>query len=78
MLNASNQELDPQAQLLLDKIEASGIPPYYTMTPIEARAYYERACEVARGEPPEPVEVRDITIPGPASILPARLYSAAS
>jgi acetyl esterase len=68
--------LDPQAQALLDKIEESGIPPYETQSPEVARVYYDKACEVARGDPPEPYRVQEITIPGPASELRARCYRA--
>lgn len=66
--------LDPQAQTLLDKVEESGISPYETMSPQIARMFYDKACEIARGEPPEPAKVEDIVIPGPDCDLPARCY----
>jgi len=66
--------LDPQAQALLDRVEQSGIPPYYRMTPEVARQFYEKACETGRGTPPEPFAVEEIDIPGPAGKLPALCY----
>jgi len=66
--------LDPQAQALLDKVEQSGIPAYETMAPEVARKFYDKACEIARGEPPAPFAVEDISLPGPAGDLTARCY----
>ncbi len=68
--------LDPQAQNLLDKVEQAGIPPYETMEPVVARQYYEKACDLARGNPPQLFEVKNISIPGPRSELPAIYYRA--
>ena len=70
----SKAQLHPQAQLLLDKIRLAGIPPYDTLGPVVARQYYDKACEMARGSPPVPAQVRDILIPGPATSLRARVY----
>lgn len=67
-------KLDPQAQRLLDKIEAAGIPAYETLSPAQARELYEKACQSARGKPPELLSVRDTTIPGPATDLDAVVY----
>jgi len=58
----------------LDKVEKSGIPPYETLEPVVARRYYEKACELARGNPPQPFEVKNISIPGPDTALPAIYY----
>ena len=66
--------LDPQAQALLDKVKKSGIPPYETMSPAAARKFYDKAGEVARGEPPEPDNVEDITLPSPSGELTIRCY----
>ena len=67
-------ELDPQAQALLDRAAQSGIPTYDTMEPDVARMYYEKACGIGAGDELELFAVEDMTIPGPASALPARLY----
>ena len=69
--------LDPQAQELLDKVERSGIPPYDKLAPKLARQFYDKACEIARGEPPEPFKVADIIIPASSSDLTARCYHSA-
>ena len=66
--------LDPQAQALLDRIEESGTPPYHELSAIEARKLYDQTSELAKGDPPQPSEVKNISIPGPESELPARLY----
>lgn len=66
--------LDPQAQALLDKVKQSGIPAYDTLTPQVARMFYDKACELARGELPELYAVEDILIPGPDGELTARCY----
>jgi len=66
--------LDPKAQLLLDKVAQSGIPSYERLPPKLARQLYEKACEGARGTPPELACVTDITLPGPAGDLMARCY----
>jgi acetyl esterase len=44
------------------------------MEPVIARQFYEKASEISRGDPPKPFEVKNITIPGPESELPAIYY----
>ncbi|MBT4256848.1 MAG: alpha/beta hydrolase [Gammaproteobacteria bacterium] len=66
--------LDPQAQALLDRIEESGAPAFHTVSPVEARKLYDQASELAKGNPPQPAEVKNIAIPGPETELAARLY----
>jgi len=66
--------LDPQAQKLLELVEQSGIPPYETLTPEAARRLYDKACDSAKGDPPEPFAVRNREIPGPAGRLQVRCY----
>lgn len=68
--------LDPQCRQLLEKLEASGIPPYETVEPVVARKLYQRACEGSRGSPPAPFEISTLAIPGPATQLPAVVYRA--
>jgi acetyl esterase len=67
--------LDRFAEAVLDLIRQSGRPPYETLSPAEARAFYRQARDVLAPPPPPVGEVRDLTIPHPAGIpLPARLY----
>jgi acetyl esterase len=62
--------LDPQTQLVLAQLAAVGAPPLETLTPEEAR----KAFKLPQGEL-EPVgKVKEITIPGPESDIPIRVY----
>ena len=40
--------LDPQAQQVLDQLEALGLPPNHTVSPVEARKNGEIATHGAR------------------------------
>ena len=66
--------LDPQVQTLLDKAEQSDIPAYETLAPELARQFYEKGCEIARGDPPEPFKVNEISIPASAGDIKAICY----
>jgi len=69
--------LHPDAEKLLDLIEAAGRPPFETLSPEEARQAYS-ASRAALELPPEDVaEVRDLSIPGPGGPLALRLYRGA-
>ncbi len=66
--------LDPQAQALIDLMISKGIPPAHLLTPQAARkAYVER--RFFSQPDPEPVSaVLDLTLPGPAGSIAARMY----
>lgn len=65
--------LDPQAQEILQKAKASGLPPVYTLPVDQARKRMRDAF--ISGTPPEPVKlVEDLRIPGPNNGLPLRVY----
>lgn len=67
--------LDRFAGAVLELIRQSGRPPYETLSPDEARAFYRQARDVLAPPPPPVAEVRDLSIPTPAGhTLPARLY----
>jgi acetyl esterase len=66
--------LDPDAAAVLQAFRDAGRPPYETLTPPEARAYYLAARLVTNPEPPEMAEVEPLAIPGPAGNIPARIY----
>ena len=68
--------INPQAQLLLDGKAAAGDPPFWELTPEEARAVVAANGEVIGAGPPV-ASVRDIVIPGQAGGTPARVYSPA-
>ncbi len=65
--------LDPQIQVLLDQLAASGGPPLDDMAPTEARQLFKMIA-LLDGEP-EPVDrVADRPIAGPAGDIPVRIY----
>jgi acetyl esterase len=43
--------LDPQAQALIDLMEARGVPPTHTLTPAEARASTASAARFSQPDP---------------------------
>ncbi len=66
--------LDPDAAAVYQAFQEAGRPPYETLTPAEARAYYLAGRPVTNPEPPELAEVKDFQIPAPHGAIPARLY----
>jgi acetyl esterase len=63
----------PQAQAVLDKTAALGAPPFYELSPTEARQLYDSSPDFSAA--PEPVaHVENVTIPGPGGPLEARVY----
>jgi acetyl esterase len=66
--------LDPDAAAVYQAFQEAGRPPYETLTPAEARAYYLAGRPVTNPEPPERAEVQDIQIRAPHGAIPARLY----
>ncbi|MDQ6684860.1 MAG: alpha/beta hydrolase [Pseudomonadota bacterium] len=70
--------LHPQAKSLLDLIAQSGVPPMWTMSPVQARLFYRDRRGLT--QPPAPVvgEVREVTAQGPHGAIPLRLYRPAA
>lgn len=68
--------LDPELAGLLAFMAKAGAPPMWQQTPAEARASFRRLCVDLRDPAavPEVAEVRDLTVPGGAGDLRARLY----
>jgi acetyl esterase len=66
-------QLDPQAQSLLDAMQAAGLPPVFTLPAPEARRARRRQLVV---DPPrvEIVKVEDDLVPGPLGGIPLRWY----
>lgn len=63
----------PEAQQLLDLIEAADAPQIHELPPAEARAAFDSLFQA--GEPAAEVgAVEDRTVPGPAGELPVRVY----
>jgi acetyl esterase len=66
--------LDPQARTFLDQLAASGRPPLHELPPAEAREAATGLTASLGGPPEQVAEVRELSIPGPAGTIPARLY----
>ena len=64
----------PDVKILLAMMAASGQPPIHEMTPVEARAMRKRSR--VETEPPigELGTLRDLSCPGPACVIPLRLF----
>jgi len=67
--------LDPDAAAVYQAFQDAGRPPYETLTPPEARAYYLAARPVTNPEPPELERVAPLSIPAPHGAIPARIYT---
>src|ERR1700761_5052276 len=67
--------LDPDSAAVYQAFQEAGRPPYETLTPTEARAYYSQARFVTNPEPPELRSVAPLSIPSAAGAIPARLYT---
>ncbi len=66
--------LDSQAQMLLEKMEASGIPPFHTL-PVEDARLAMRDLFGKKKNPVSVQHVEDRDISGPAGSIPIRLYT---
>ncbi|MGJ5221836.1 alpha/beta hydrolase, partial [Bradyrhizobium oligotrophicum] len=67
-------QLDADAAAVYKAFQEAGRPAYETLTPAEARDYYLAARAVSNPEPPELAEIRELAIPAPHGVIPARLY----
>lgn len=66
--------LDPESQRLIDLMLAANRPAWHTLSPDDARAQYLALRPGAQGPRPSGVEATDLSLPGPAGDLKARLY----
>ncbi|MGM0578332.1 MAG: alpha/beta hydrolase [Myxococcota bacterium] len=73
-VQVDGQVLDPLAQLGLRLDRLSGRAPMETLSPAEARADAARTLGIFSSTPAVMAEVRDLEVPGPAGLLPARLH----
>jgi acetyl esterase len=67
--------LDPDAAAVFKALQEAGRPPYETLSPAEARAYYALARFVTNPEPPQLQSVQPLAIPSPAGPIAARVYT---
>ncbi|HET8672898.1 MAG TPA: hypothetical protein VFL87_04620, partial [Thermoleophilaceae bacterium] len=66
--------LHPEAEALLRKIRAAGIPRFSELSPQAARAAMLERQRALPGEPPEVASVADVELPGPGGPLAVRSY----
>src|SRR5262245_34683108 len=69
--------LDPQARMLIEQMQAMGMPPLDALPVTEARAAI-MAMVAAAGDPEPVARVENRTIPGPQGDVPVRVYAPAS
>ena len=67
--------LDPDAAAVFKAFQEAGRPPYETLTPAEARAFYLQGRVVTNPEPPELKSANPLKIPSAAGAIPARIYT---
>jgi acetyl esterase len=67
--------LDPDAAAVYKAFQDAGRPAYETLTPPEAREFYNQARFVSNPEPPALEKAENISIPAPHGAIPARLYT---
>lgn len=71
-------ELHPDAERVLDLMEAADLPDLTDLAPAEARALFDDRGLVPESERESVGAVEDRTIPGPAGDLPVRVYEPAA
>jgi acetyl esterase len=67
-------KLDPQARAVIERLAASGAPPLHGLAPDEARRAYRASRAALAAAPAYVEEIRELSIPGLAGPLRARLY----
>ncbi len=67
--------LDPTVKMILDAMAEAGFD-FTSGTPQEVREAMKAGSAIPKGDPIELPSIEDITIPGPAGEIPARVYRA--
>ncbi|MGP0073454.1 MAG: alpha/beta hydrolase [Bryobacteraceae bacterium] len=70
-----SERLHPEVRALLEIMDAQNAPPLETQDPVEARASRLEPMKMLGGEPDALDRVEELSIPGPAGNVPARLYA---
>jgi acetyl esterase len=70
--------LTEMTRALLDKVERAGLPPLHKQPVAQARQSYRMGVGAMEGPRVELPRVDDFTIPGPAGVIPARLWAPSS
>lgn len=66
--------LDPDTDRLLKLMRKAGYPPFESLTPVAARAAYAASWDAMQSPGGEVATVTDLSIDGPAGLLPLRIY----
>lgn len=66
--------LDADARKLLDLINSKHVPPYETMPPVAARAFFKAGAFTSQPPPPQLSLVDNLLAEGPAGTIPVRHY----
>jgi len=68
------QTLDPQLQLLLRLMAATGLPRLESLSPVEARAFFRASAGLLTHAPARMSRVLDRAVPGPDGDVAVRIY----
>lgn len=66
--------VDPQMQAVIERAAKSALPPYYSVSAVEARRLYKETRAALYPPVPEVDAVRELAARGPAGPIPLRLY----
>lgn len=66
--------VDPQMQRVIERVNNSGLPPFYTVSAPEARRLYKETRKFFSPPAPEVDTVRDLAAGGPAGPIALRMY----
>lgn len=66
--------IDPQMQAVIERVSKAGLPPFHTLSAVEARRLYKETRGALAPPVPEAGAVRELAATGPAGPIPLRLY----
>ena len=66
--------VDPQMQAVIERVAKSALPPYYSVSVVEARRLYKETRAALSPPVPAVAAVRDLAASGPAGPIALRLY----
>lgn len=66
--------LDPQIRDIIKLVEKADYPPYWELTPEQARAQFEKTAPVLDLRPIRLHRIENHALPGPAGDIPVRVY----
>lgn len=66
--------LDPQIRDIIKLVAKTGYPPYWALTPEQARAQFEKTAPVLDVRPVRLQRIENRNLPGPGGDIPVRVY----